>query len=1208
MSRSLPSPMFPGPFRQRMQALALALALTLAAGAPGLAQSLGDLVAASASGEPLVLPAGQTLGRADITGSLDVQGDGAAILAAPEDQAILTVQPGASLTLSGVTLQHQGQTQFAIYVDGGSLTLTDCRIEGAFEVAIYVAAGRLSVSDCKIDGGLYGIQAAAGAEVMMRSVSLTAQGDTALRSDGAALDLQDLTLADGGRNGLIAISAPQVRVRGLTISGVLETGVWLQDIGEADLERVVAQVSGQALTLSGGGAARLDGFLLQGTGGALMVEALTGPLNLSRGRLQGGEGATTAVLRDVTDLALEDVRIIGGETGLYLTGPLSTARLSRLELLGQTGTGLFLDGTAGSEAPVLTDLRAIATGSALAAYFRDSGPVELIRAVLIGASGMPFGTEGQASPVFRDSALIGVTDSPEEQLVFASNPDTAPIFLPNGPLWWAEDPAIGPGSRALTVGTLALGLVPELGVQPAVLAFGLGQDFAPGDLLLALDYALPAAAPADPSAGGIELTLAPPEPGWLWDPFAIRVTLTGADGLPVDAWPGDFPFQVAAGQYTLALDGRPAGQVVVEPETPLVLPLPDAPFYAWRDDQGQKWRGPALYLRPKDELAALLAGFRPMRASEYWGYTPLFAPRAGADRALAARVIAEAHARLPVLVDDMAKLQAAEAWPAFNLRWLEADAFLDILAAFGTAEDAAWLLSLILPEGVQINHLDSAVMIETRLGLLAKGAALATARQQLAAGLPEDDSARRDLVRLVESLARSGLPEGTTLLVELVQRLAEADLSTGTDPTGIVELSRLPPDQAAGQPSRFLDRFSAHLQVWLDGALPADDPAPLFLDLWNGTIAALVHEALYAPPGTAIRRLPIPPTAGIGTSAWAFDDPVAVLAGPLGWTGPPNPDRLSGWTYRFPEYLCAALAYRASADRALRLAELREAVISTIGQAFLDADPDTGPDIFSQAEFALDLTLGECALSDPVLNSFGRNAAGEEAALFDNLDYEPLWWLRRPRSEAQLSAFARGEEYPALAGHSALSLAEVETLLATGTGADSDLKAAFLARHQLLSDAFQGSHDFLTFGSEHRQFRLRSDGGNGSITIAGYLDIRPILAEGKLIVAIRHRIESPDFGGLAAMITEPDRAPYEADNRRLMFEAVTLDHAGTETPMTYEGSSATGVHFFALPHSGDLSDLTLHLGMRFVDTTWAIDIPLWASSLARDLRAKEALQ
>lgn len=1168
------------------------------------AQTLADLVLATPAGEALFLPSGTISGRSDIAGNLTITGSDATQLSAPEDQAIFVLAPGSRLSLSGVTLSHAGTTQFAIYIDGGSLDLADCRIEGAFEVAIYVAAGSLALRDCEIDGGTFGIEVVSGASVTLERLRMTGQGDTAIRVTGAALALADVTIDGSGQNGLVSVNAPKVMADGLTINGAGALGLWIEASVETTLHRLLVQGPGLAMALSGGNVTRIDGFLLQGATGALQAD-LVGDLTLTRGRLQADEGATTASLHEIAGLTVDDLQVIGGETGVYLSGSGSGSgvSLTGLSLWSQIGTGLFLDGTAAAASVTIDGLRVAASGTAYAAYFRDSGPVSLTRAALISAGPSSFGTEGSSAPAFHDSVLIGAPDFADQHLVFEAALGDPLAFLPDGPLWWATDPAVLASSQVMTVAAFASSLGTGTGLQTEVIGFGLGRDHLPGSVLLALDYALPLTGPVDPP--GTQVTLAPPEPGWLWDPAAIRITLTGADGLPLDVQPGDFPLSLAAGDYALALDGRAAGRITIDGATDLDLPLPDAPFYAWRDDQGQKWRGPALYLRPKAELAELLAGFRPLRPGEYWGYAPQTAPRAGADRALAAAFIAGSRDRLPLILETLAQHQAAEAWPAFNLRWLEANLTLEIMAAFGSAEDAAWLISLPVPKGVQINHLDAAVLIEMRLGRLADGVALATAKAQMAEGLPADPDARRELIRLVQTLGRSGLPAGQALLIDLV-RVLQSEPQTGAPvPTGMVELSRLDPTLAAGLPGLFLDRFASHLDAYLDGQLPADATKPLYLDLWNAAVAAMVHEVIHAPPGSPLRRLPVPPDAGIGSSAWAFDDPVTALGGAMGRIGPPDPNRLSGWTTRFPEFICAALAYRSAADRDAQYATLRDTLTTAVGLAFADetTDPAALSDIFNQAAFALDVTLGECVLSDAVLNNFSRNAAGEEAAIFDNLDYEPLWWLRRPRTEALLAAFARGEDYPVLTGHSAVSLAEVEAMLATGTAADPDLKAAFLTHHRLLSDAFQSDLDLLTFGAEHRQFRLRSDAGNGSITIAGYLDIRPVLSDGRLIIAIRHRIESPDYGGLAAMITQPDRAPYEADNRLLMFEAVTLDQAGVETALAHEGTSANGVQFFVLPHQGDLSDQTLHLKLRFVDTTWEIDVPLWASVLAHDLRA-----
>jgi hypothetical protein len=56
--------------------------------------------------------------------------------------------------------------------------------------------------------------------------------------------------------------------------------------------------------------------------------------------------------------------------------------------------------------------------------------------------------------------------------------------------------------------------------------------------------------------------------------------------------------------------------------------------------------------------------------------------------------------------------------------------------------------------------------------------------------------------------------------------------------------------------------------------------------------------------------------------------------------------------------------------------------------------------------------------------------------------------------------------------------------------------------------------------------------------------------------------------------------------------------------MTYEATGADGVHYFTAPFSGTLDDTVLHLGMRFWDAAWTIDIALWNSALGHALRQK----
>lgn len=1200
---------------RRRSCAGLLLTLALLWPLAGDAETLRELVETTPSGEPLALPAGKVLGRADIFAATTILGGGQTTLAAPEDDASLVVLTGADLRISGVDFVQEGAAKFAIYVDGGSLHLEDCNISGGFEVAIYVASGRLTVEDCQISAGLYGIQATPGSDVVITNVSMLGQGDTAIRADGAAVRLTDVTVADSGMNGVIVTAASAFVADGLTLSGILTDAIVAQDCILTDLRRVVVEVSGRALTASGGADFHLEGFVLAGGSGALALDGLTGDVTLMHGRMQSGEGQTTAAISDASGLWMDDVNLVGGETGLYLTGALPGAAFTRITLHSQTGTGLFMDAVApatdGSPPPEFRDLRIISGATTFPAYFRDSGPVTFTRSAVLTTSTQPIGWEGLSAPVFAASTLISMPEWGLGSIAYEIEPGEPPRFIPFGDVAYLGEGVLGPGSQAITIADFAAraGIDPDF--RRAIADFSDGLVTNHEVLGLALEYALPV---ADPDVAPKELALlalAPPEAGWVWDREAVRISLTGPDGHRIDVVPGDFPLSLAAGRYGLAVDGQPSGRIDVGDGSTLELALPEAPFYAWRDDQGRKTRGPTLFLRPVGELRQILAGFRPLRPGEYWGYTPAFAVRRGADRQAASDLIARFKADMPALLTEMETQSASEAWPAFNLNWQRIDMAMDILAQFGTREDARWLLSLALPPDVQIDNMETAVLIEMRLFALNDGAALPVARQRVADYLADGSAPWADTLRLLKALARSGLPEGLTLLAEFYEAQRMRSDTGQPVPTGVIELSRLAPDAAKDIPSGYLDDLTRAVATYLDGPLPEGTWGPVGTDQWNAAAAALAHEAVFAPPGTPQRRMAIPVDAFVGAAAWLFADPVVMLRGRLALTGPADPDRLEGWQYRVPENLCAALAYRTPAARAAILAEMREQVITAVAFAFASNEEKVSPETMAgrmeNIGFALDIILGECVLSDAVVQNFGRNAAGEDAALFDNLEYEPLWWHRLPRARAALDYFGSGADYPDLRGLSVYSPADLQAILAAAPAGDPALQTMLLARHALISDAFQTDFDSLNFGAEHRQFRLRNAGGDGSVTVAGYLDIRPILDGERLIVAIRHRIQSPDYGGLAAMITEPDRAPFEADNRFRMFDAVTLDKAGLETAMTFEGASPGGILYFSAPWTGDLSDTALHLNMRFWDATWDIDLPLWASSLAFAQRAQSAL-
>lgn len=1209
-----------------------------AAAIPALADTLSELAERGRGGASVEVPADGAAGRADIDHRLALVGPpGApARLSAPEDDAILVVLSGGEVNVSNVVFVQAGATRFGIYVDGGALTLEGCAFEGAFENAIYLASGSLTLKNCTIDDARTGLSAGGGATIVAADLTIRNAGDMGIFADGATLRLERAhvvatagsaiamqngaslelidSLIDGaGETGFLAIGAGSVDIDGLTVRGAGNQALVLQEVPQMRLRRLVVEPGWrQGLVVQSGGGLDLEGFALHGEERALLVAGMAGPIGLRHGRLSAGVAAQTAVLSDSGGLAADDVEIIGGEIGLYLTGAVPGAQIENVLAYGQSFAAFYVGEArdpSGAAPPRLDDLRAIASGKTLAMAVNKSPGVTVSGSSFLAAG--PMAVSSQDSPgltlsgnLFVSAPAPGLETQP--RLVSLAGEDR-PRFLADG-IALPVDGSIAPfGNTGISTAAMAASAALPEEFLGAAVDFASGGQQVPGPLVLALEYIRPAPAPAREPAAATprqSVALAPPEPGWVWDAGAAQVTLAGPGAVTLTLTPGDFPIDLAEGLYAVSVDGRRAGILEVIGPATLTLPLPAEPFFAWRGPDGTPVRGPTLYLRPKAELAALLSGMRPLLPGEFWGLASLYAPRRGADRAAAAAVLREARANLPAQIDAMAALQAAENWPAFNFRWQEVDITLDLFAAFGSADDAHWLTALALPDGIRIDNLETAVLIETRVGLLDSGATLAAARAAMADPARADD---QPLERLLMALARQGHPEGLGLLAEYRRRADPPADPASPDMRGVIELSRAGPALAGELPSAFLDQLETAVGLYLSGAIAEGSSPPTWTGLWLAAASALAYEAVHGgTSGAAPRRLAIPVDAAAAEIGWLFADPVTLLQGRFGSIGPPGRTLPYGWSSNLGDVVCPALALRPGAMREAIITEARALIMAAVlDSGFADVAPagsQDHQDRINNINSVLDYTLGDCLLSNAVVNHYGRDAAGEESAFFDYLDYEPLWWVRRPRAEAAMAYFGRGEEYPDFAGLSPYPAEVLTAALGPDHRADAGLLQALMTRHRLTTDAFYAPLAAFTFGAERRQFRLRNEGGNGSVTIAGYLDIRPLPDGERLIVAIRHEILSPDLGGLAAMITAPDRAPWEGEQRLRMFETVALDRGGVETPMTHAGTSAAGVHFFTAPWDGSLDDLTLHLGMRFWDATWDIAVPLWASALAHDQR------
>lgn len=176
-------------------------------------------------------------------------------------------------------------------------------------------------------------------------------------------------------------------------------------------------------------------------------------------------------------------------------------------------------------------------------------------------------------------------------------------------------------------------------------------------------------------------------------------------------------------------------------------------------------------------------------------------------------IIAKASNENPAILTEVDTPQASECRAEFNLRWQVIHLTPDIMAPFGCREDVAWLLALAIPPDIQIDNLETAVLIEVRFNVLDNGAAVPAARDQLAGRSVGDRTRRQPAIRLVRTIARSGLPEAAPLLANLCRSLAKGATTDLPNPTGLIELSWLEAAVAGDIPTPYLDQLMARLNA-----------------------------------------------------------------------------------------------------------------------------------------------------------------------------------------------------------------------------------------------------------------------------------------------------------------------------------------------------------------------------------------------------------
>lgn len=1187
-------------------------------------------------GDQVDLPAEGTTGRADVEAAVTLSGpEGGTALTAPEDEAIIVAHAGSDVKMENVTFRKTGQERFAAYVNGGTLRITNCRIEGGFDTAFQVEAGRLELSGCRVAGAdgakvRNGIIAQPGTAVAISGSRLEGAGEIMVYANGAEVSLVDVTISDAAQHALLLRGQGEARIDGLHVSGeaqimlaavqgvsVTGSDVVLEGAGgsavlaqdAADVSLTGLDVRGPfdgGLILQGGGGGTVEGFAVTEAAMPVQVLGVSGPVTLRNGRI---ESATESINIDVSDsrnVTVEQVRVQGGDFGMRLTGDVAGARVTRSAFSGQARYGVVLQDTAqgdGDAPPAITNTTIVAPGEGLGLFASNADLVEFRGNTLLGTSDRAIYLERSSLIGTADNKLFTAPTEVARTLVLRDlEGDWGRRFVADGP----TDPVKGgllsaDGGASLTVAALV-----EAGGLSRAEKFALA-DFA-GGKAVADPVALETALLAMPDLGeraeraGIRVDLAAPagQDGWL--PDAVEIALTDAAGREHVVRPEDFPLSLLPGTYEIALDGRKAGVVTIAPGTPLTLPELEQPYLVSRNDEGRVLRGAYLHLRGEKVKSRILEGWRPLRVGEWMSHRSYAIARRGADRDLAEAMIEEARTRIPELDEAISNARAADndvlAGRLYNQRRM----YLEILGEFGTAPDIDWLISTLVANDSGYPATDLAARAEARLGRLEGGPLKDLVVSRLKQAL--DDPVAR---KAVLAMARLGDTWALDVLAAMRAGMVQGAKPTNAVPWGIETLVLAAPEVALGHMRDYLsrlkevgERYAAGDEIeW--GSLKSKAA-------WRNAGLAMAYLARHGTEADrALTVLPVPATAGYDGFLPFSADGAELVRTYLGAAPQVRRARINYWTRKYGQWLCPALTL-ADADRTRELVLNMEHVVAQAVRRQVITDywektPRARNGIDRSIAYAMGLSAAHCRITPEVTElSLSESAASEEERKFENNDYDPRWWVRPVRARRMMSRFADESRSMRLDGLAQYDTDRLMAMLAETNAADTDLARVFEAHHRLLTDAFVSPQWPISFQSERRVFRLRNEGGDGSISLAGHVDIRPIPDGEKLIVAIRHDIRSPDFGGLAAAMRAPDREPFEVDNRRRMFEFVELEQGGVLKEAQFVASTPTGVLLFEVPFDGDLAKSYLRIGMRFVDTRWQLDVSLFDSHLAVDRR------
>jgi len=252
--------------------------------APG--ADVAAAITAASPGDTIRLAAGhhaRALGRVRVPIRITGAGAGVTVVAAPEGEDGLVVEPGGAVQLEGLTLRAGGPRS-ALKVLGGSVQARGVSLAGG-AVGAYVGGGRLEGSDvdlageyglllhsgelaldgARVRGARAGVAQLGGAAALGRVWITGPSVEAGVTSSGGTASLADVVIRAPGPSGLAVTGKASVEARSIDVSGARLQGGVLGDC---------VQVSRARLAIHGGTLTRCGGAAVEAFGGSVEARGL----------------------------------------------------------------------------------------------------------------------------------------------------------------------------------------------------------------------------------------------------------------------------------------------------------------------------------------------------------------------------------------------------------------------------------------------------------------------------------------------------------------------------------------------------------------------------------------------------------------------------------------------------------------------------------------------------------------------------------------------------------------------------------------------------------------------------------------------------------------------------------------------------------------------------------------------------------------------